>query len=242
MAQGEYLSFLDADIELSKNWLKVMHEQLNANSQRKLISAYQICSNNPPELEKVRTELSNIEIDVDVAFLPGRNLFLHRDTFHEVAGFPEHLITCEDYFFTDQVSKLGSLFYTSQASYVHLGEDVEWGQLFHKEIWRGQSNLKSLKGRKIPLREYPSLLVPFWIFIFSAITIISFVTSQFSLSMFSIIAVLLPIGLYSYRLHRLTKEKLKFIEILKFYFIYFAGRAIGTVAGILKSFNVRNAT
>lgn len=240
-AKGEYLAFLDADIDLSNNWLLVMFEEMNRNSQRKLVSAHQVCSDDAPELEKLRTELSNVEVDVNVKFLPGRNLFLHKDTFKAVNGFPEHLITCEDYFFTDKVDELGDLFYTSKASYIHLGEDKEWYQLFHKEIWRGQSNLKSLSGRTIPLREYPSFLVPLWIFFFSIAVSLSLLFGNLSNTLACITFIALPIFLYSQRLSRMAKRKIKFSIIVKFYLVYFAARAIGTVVGLTKSFNVRNA-
>jgi len=240
-AKGEYLAFLDADIDLSTNWLVVMLEEMNRDKQRKIVSAYQVCADDAPELEKLRTELSNAEVDVNVKFLPGRNLFLHKDTFQEVGGFPEHLVTCEDYFFTDKVDELGDLFYTSKASYVHLGEDKEWDQLFHKEIWRGQSNLKSLSGRNVPLREYPSLLVPLWIFFFAITTSISVLLGHIVMSFSSVLFIALPIFLYSQRLSRMAKRKIKFGIIVKFYLVYFAARAIGTVVGLTKSFNVRNA-
>ena len=240
-AKGEYLAFLDADIDLSTNWLFVMFEEINRDKQRKIVSAYQICADDAPELEKLRTELSNVEVDVNVKFLPGRNLFLHKDTFKAVNGFPEHLITCEDYFFTDKVDELGDLFYTSRASYIHLGEDKEWDQLFHKEIWRGQSNLKSLSGRNVPLREYPSLLVPLWIFIFALTASISVLLGHFAMSFSSVLFIALPIFLYSQRLSRMANRKIKFGIIVKFYLVYFAARAIGTVVGLIKSFNVRNA-
>jgi len=240
-AEGEYLVFLDADIDLSNNWLVVMLSEIKKDTRRKIVSAYQICADDAPELEKLRTELSNAEVDVNVKFLPGRNLFLHKDTFNAVNGFPEHLITCEDYFFTDKVGELGDLFYTSKASYIHLGEDKEWVQLFHKEIWRGQSNLKTLSGRTVPLREYPSLLVPLWIFFFAIAASVTLLLGNFGSTFSCVLFIALPVFLYSQRLSNMAKRKIKFGIIVKFYLVYFAARAIGTVVGVTKSFNVRNA-
>ncbi len=239
-ALGEYFAFLDADVELSKNWLNMMFEELNKEG-RVLVSAHQRCLDSAPKLEKLRTVLSNAVVDASVEFLPGRNLFLHKTSFEQVGGFPEHLITCEDYYFTDKVNNLGELFYSGKADYIHLGEDKEWKQLFDKEIWRGQSNLQSLKGRKIPLSEYPSLLVPLWLFFFFCCFVLGLFVAPTSLSVFSIFAILVPIILYSVRLLNLGRGLISLATIIQFYSIYFAARTIGTVAGVLKSFNVRNA-
>ena len=116
-AQGEYLAFLDADVEIAPDWTSSMLAELNADTGRVLVSAVQRCEDNAPPLEKIRTVLSNAVTDADVNFLPGRNLFLRRSAFEAVGGFPEHLITCEDYYFTDRVHGLGSLFYSSRSSY-----------------------------------------------------------------------------------------------------------------------------
>ncbi|MCP4320447.1 MAG: glycosyltransferase family 2 protein, partial [Alteromonadales bacterium] len=109
---GEYLAFLDADIELSPNWLTAMLSTISEQDNCVLASAAQENSKHAPPLEKIRTALSNADLDCNVSFLPGRNLFLSRETFEKVNGFPEHLITCEDYYFTDQVNQLGNLYYT----------------------------------------------------------------------------------------------------------------------------------
>ena len=170
-SSGHYLAFLDADVVLSANWVKAMLSELEDNTGRVLVSAVQRCENNAPPLEKIRTALSNATIDSEVQFLPGRNLLLKKETFAKVGGFPEHLVTCEDYYFTDRVHELGQLYYSSEADYVHLGEDKNYKELFNKEIWRGQSNLQSVKGRRIPLSELPSFLVPAWILLLSLIHI-----------------------------------------------------------------------
>lgn len=235
-----FLAFLDADIWLSENWVSEMQHQLNLNPQRIIVSATQICDHNAPTLEKIRTSLSNAEIDTNVAFLPGRNLFMRRDSFSEIGGFPEHLITCEDYYFTDQAAKLGELYYTSSATYVHLGEDQAYKPMFDKEIWRGQSNLKSIAGRKIPLREWPSFLVPPGITITFLLALILLLAGIYQVGVLLLALSLVPIILYSFRLYKLAKSKISFISIFKFYAIYFPARAIGTFAGLFNSITVKN--
>lgn len=236
-AQGEYFAFLDADVQLSKNWINSMLTTINEKPQRLLVSAAQINSNQAPPLEKIRTALSNAELDCNVNFLPGRNLFLHRETFNQVHGFPEHLITCEDYYFTDQVHQIGELYYTSLATYVHLGEDKQYKEMYKKEIWRGQSNLQSIKGRNIPLREIPSFVIPLTLLILFIIGLLAIFYSHYSLAIASFLFLLLPVAAYSLRLYKLTKNEVKFWHIFKFYLVYFPARAFGTLGGLFKSFS-----
>jgi len=183
--------------------------------------------------------LSNATIDSEVRFLPGRNLLLKKETFFKVDGFPEHLVTCEDYYFTDRVHAHGQLYYSSKANYVHLGEDKVYKELFNKEIWRGQSNLQSIKGRPIPLSELPSFLVPIWILIFALITLVSFTFVSVGYGLLGLGLLLLPILLYSVRLYKIANKRLSIISIAQFYLVYFPARIIGTITGLFKVIKVQ---
>jgi len=235
--KSKYLAFLDADIQLSTNWLNCMLQTITERDNCLLTSAAQINGNNAPPLERIRTALSNAELDCNVNFLPGRNLFLAREIFEKVNGFPEHLITCEDYYFTDQVHQLGNLYYTSSATYVHLGEDKKYNEMYKKEIWRGQSNLQSIKGRNIPLREIPSFIIPLSLVALFVIFIISLFMELFSITLVSLFLLAVPFSAYSLRLHRLTKKDVSFWHVFQFYLMYFPARAIGTIGGLFKSFS-----
>jgi glycosyltransferase involved in cell wall biosynthesis len=238
-ATGQYLAFLDADIWLSSNWAQKMIEELATTSKRIITSAMQICNDNAPPLEKIRTSLSNAELDTNVGFLPGRNLFMHKNSFDKIGGFPEHLITCEDYYFTDKAAKLGDLFYTSAATYIHLGEDKAYKAMYDKEIWRGQSNLQSISGRKIPLREWPSFIIPPAIMVLLIMCLLFIISGNVILSVIAFLLAALPVCLYSLRLYVLAKKKINFSHILKFYAFYFPARAIGTVLGLFKSIGIK---
>ena len=239
-AKGDYLAFLDADIELSANWIEHMVNQLNME-KRIIVSAMQIANVDAPPLEIIRTELSNVELDCNVAFLPGRNLFMLRSSFDVIGDFPEHLITCEDYYFTDKAARLGPLYYSSGASYIHLGEDKQYTEMFKKELWRGQSNLQSIKGRSIPLREIPSFVLPLWIVGCFLLSLLITVFAQASeIAGLLLVLALLPLMAYSLRLFSVAKNKVRLHNIVKFYLYYFPARAIGTVVGLFKSINANH--
>lgn len=236
--KGNYLAFLDADIQLAPDWLATCLTLLQQPG-RVVVSAMQQNSAQPSKVEQLRTTLSNAVVDCAVNFLPGRNLLLSRAHHLQVGGFPEHLQTCEDYYYTDKLSHLGELYYTSQSSYVHLGEDQTLNQTFRKEIWRSEYNLKSLHGRAIPLREWPSILLPFWI-LFGFMALLGCVFYPAWLSA-AIALLLLPVILYSLRLYRLPDNSVDLMFLMIFYSVYFTARAIGTLYGVRFFFSRKDA-
>jgi hypothetical protein len=165
-----------------------------------------------------------------VAFLPGRNLLLKRSLHDAIGGFPEHLQTCEDYFYTEKVSQHGQLFYTSSTDYIHLGEDKTLSQTFSKEIWRSEYNLRSVSGRTVPLREWPSILLPFWFCI--AILALPLSLCWPALLAPALLMYIAPVAAYSLRLYRQPAHQVSVAYISVFYSIYFVARTIGTVAGL----------
>ena len=237
---GKYLAFLDADVELSSNWSECMLDSLNTVNGRVITSAIQKNGTNAPPLEIIRTALCNAVTNQNVSFLPGRNLFLSRETFYQIGGFPEHLITCEDYYFTDRATKFGDLFYTSGASYIHLGEDKDFYEMAKKEIWRGQSNLLSIKGRRIPLSEVPSFIIPVGLIAFFLLGFVLLLSGYLLYAGFSFMLAIIPVVIYSSRLYRLAADQVSLFHIIKFYLYYFPARAIGTIGGAFKTFSTRS--
>jgi glycosyltransferase involved in cell wall biosynthesis len=231
-ATGNLVAFLDADISLAQNWLTELRQLLT--EQTKLVSAVQVASENASPLEILRTELSNANVDCNVEFLPGRNLLLTRDTFLTSGGFPEHLVTCEDYVFTQKVGEQGKLFYSTASTYVHLGEDKEFIEMAKKEVWRGQSNLASLKGRDIGWSEYPSFIAP-PIFSFGLLFALLFSALGMSiLATLSLVASISVLSIYAARLNKLASPAVSTITIIKFYVLYFPARTWGTILGLIK--------
>lgn len=229
LGQAPLIAFLDADIQLAENWLQTCTEELEQKPNRVLVSAMQKQSANAGRVERLRTALSNVSLDEAVQFLPGRNLLVKRSANNAVGGFPEHLQTCEDYYYTEKLSRLGELYYTSRTDYIHLGEDKTLQQTFSKEIWRSEYNLRSLAGRTVPLREWPSILLPFWMLLAFIVLITGFYAKVALVA--GIIMLLLPAVLYSARLYLKPANGLPFHFLLLFYLVYFLARAAGTVMG-----------
>jgi len=235
-AGGEYLAFIDADISLSPNWINCMLDELQQeNRGRVLISAIQKNSSHANSAEKIRTALNNINKDKNVDSLHGSNLFLKSETFKLAGGFPRDLQTCEDVYFTNKVGKLGLLYLSSKAAFIHLGEDKNYRDMFKKEIWRGLSNLQSFNGRKVPLRELPSIFIPVIFMILLISGILLSILGLYIPAAISIAAMFIPVLAYTIRLRKYSKnQNIKFIDLFTFYSVYFSARSIGSYKGLYK--------
>lgn len=236
-AIGEYLAFIDADIMLDKNWVEVTISELNSHSRRVIISTTQRNSEAPAAIENIRTALNNIYKDSNVDSLPGSNLLIRTEDFRNSCKFPEKLTTCEDIYFTNQMHKQGDLYVTSKTSHIHLGEDKSFTQLFQKEIWRGQSNILSMKGREIPIKELPSIIIPIGTLVLLIMSFAAFASGYIYAALLLILCLLLPFIAYSLRLYAQSQNPKSFSDIFKFYLVYFPARTIGTIGGLFKSFS-----
>ncbi|MFN5466499.1 MAG: glycosyltransferase [Pirellulaceae bacterium] len=229
--RGQFLAFLDADVDVAPNWIVAMRSELCDVPGRGMVAAMQRSADRPPAVEVVRTSLLNSAKDTEVHSLAGANLFLKRETFDKVGGFPEHLRTCEDSYFADQVRHHGKLFFSSRSSFLHLGEDQSFLQMFRKEIWRGQSNLRSVIGRKLSTAELPSLVAPMWYGLFAIAAIIAISWSIGWCLLFFLLAMV-PVVAYSLRLRRRAGSHVRSIDIFRFYLIYMTARFFGMIKGL----------
>lgn len=240
IARGRFLAFLDADVALSCNWSEAMITLLRERAEVVIVSAVQRVGAEPTWIERLRCELSNLAVDVDVRFLPGRNLLMQRETFVSIGGFPEHLSTCEDYWFTDRAGMLGALHYSTAASYEHVGEDRELWPMFRKEIWRGRSNLLALRGRRIPMMEWPSYIAPLLMFVsLVAATVLAAFKSFVGAALALTLVFLIPL-VYALRLRLRAADRVPLGKALAFYVVYFLARGIGMLQGIPASLKARH--
>lgn len=228
---AQYLAFIDADIILSPDWTATMIETLCNNPDYSLVSAPQRAGDTPTHVEKIRIAVGNSIGGVSVSSLPGHNLFLKRETFDLVGGFPAHLSTCEDYCFTVSIQKHGKLYVTDHSWYIHAGEDRSFSQVFKKEYWRAGSNLQSLRGRRIPLREYPSIFLPFWFLIALGIILVGLTKFSFPCIICGLAIYFLPIFLYTFRIVKRAPDS-KWTSVFLFYTLYHSARSFGTIAGL----------
>ncbi|MEE9320262.1 MAG: glycosyltransferase family A protein [Granulosicoccus sp.] len=232
-ARGQYIAFVDADMALSPEWTSLLIDVLEGDTGSVLAGGSQVLSTGAGTVETLRAAMTNLGNDTGVAYLPGHNLILSREIYDRIGGFPEHLITCEDVWFTDKARESGLVWKSSAAAFIHLGEDMNYAALFKKEIWRGRSNLQSLAGRKLELREVPSLLIPPGSLFLVVAAVIALILAKPGYALGALLLLLAAPVAWALRLRSSETQPVRLLPAIWMYLLYFIARGIGMIAGLL---------
>ena len=140
--------FIDADCEALPGWLNNARGILSDKSVGIVGDYYRL-----PEQAKwiERAYFSSIPRKKrEVSFLSGGNMVMLRDTFLEVGGFNEEMITCEDYAICLKLKSAGlKILSDPSVSVVHYGNPHTLTQLFKREVWCGLGMIDLYKYGKI---------------------------------------------------------------------------------------------
>ena len=166
VAHGEWLAFIDADIEMPANWLKLLLELeghqgdvlgLDLDTPRQapwFAEAWQRRSQRPGAHRLHR-----------VQWLPSANLLLRRSWFERVGGFDETLRTGEDKDFSLRLGQIDAqLLLVNECVALHWGYEGSWREWISKELWRQGSHLQLLRshGPSLRLLRFPVLSIAIW--------------------------------------------------------------------------------
>lgn len=159
-AKGEFLAFVDADVVVSKDWLKNALTALN-DPGIACVGSYGVPLEASAWVERAWTLgiAARAERSKRV-WLASMNMVVRAKAFHEIGGFNERLVTCEDVDFGYRLSQRYGILEDKSVRAMHLGEPKTLSQLFRKEMWRGRSNFTGVLEHGLLLAEIPSLLLP----------------------------------------------------------------------------------
>jgi glycosyltransferase involved in cell wall biosynthesis len=169
MAQGEYVAFVDSDVELTPHWLQ---HGLAVFRDRRVVA-----SGCFPEVPKNATWVQQtwdlhqrgrqpVADAIPISWLSSMNLIVRRDAFRAVFGFSEALETAEDVDLCYRLGQRGTILYNPAMKAVHWGEARDLGSFWRKEVWRGLGNLSGVLSHGLRWDELPSLGYPLYVLCF----------------------------------------------------------------------------
>jgi len=176
MAQGDFLAFVDSDVELAPHWLT------------RALSAFEdsvvVASGCFPDIPKEATWVQQAwdihqrgrcmsEDPTPVPWLPSMNLVIRRETFCAVGGFNETLETAEDVDLCYRLGDHGTILRAPSMEAIHWGEAKDVATFWKKEVWRGLGNLFGIMSHGWRWDELPSLIYPVYVLSFSLLLIVS---------------------------------------------------------------------
>ncbi|MBV4477899.1 glycosyltransferase [Pseudomonas botevensis] len=168
IASGEWLAFIDADIEMPEDWLTSLFK-LEGDGMANVFSLDLHTPAAAPWYATAwqrRTLRPVTQATHIVGWLPSANLLMRRRWFDKVGGFNETLRTGEDKEFTLRLREHGARLLSANKSVaLHWGYEMNWREWMGKEMWRQGSHLQLLRSHGFSLRllRFPLLSLAAWV-------------------------------------------------------------------------------
>ena len=225
-AKGENLVFIDSDCLINKKLLKKSETHLKNYA----------CCGSFYKPAKEHGWVSRAWLFVEnkkwglVDWVPAGTLVLQKDVFEDIKGFNESLTTQEDFDFCLRLKERGYVIYNDKTvSSIHLGQTDNLKDFFKKEIWRGDSLIKSIKAHGILKEEIISTSLIFYYFFAFCILILSLFLFNLNLIVISLVLIILPPFFLASRKVAQTKKISYFFKFYILILLYQIARTVSLV-------------
>ena len=242
IARGNYLGFVDSDVEIGSHWLE---KGLLSFHDKSVVSSG--CFPRPPSPSTWVQEAwgihqcgaRNYASDRGVTWLPSMNLIVRRTAFDAIGGFNDVLVTAEDVDLCYRLNGQGKIVRNPDMEAIHWGEAPDLKTFWRKEVWRGMGTLKGIISHGLRVTELPSvgypIYVTFGLFFVLISCVFAFQNRTFELLGASIFILITPAITLAIRTATKT-EQLKVIpQLFVLYLVYGIARAHSITKGFQRS-------
>lgn len=221
--RGQFLSFLDADCIVAKNYFNEALTVLDSTGAAATGCDVEI----PPEphwIEATWRDLHYVGRDRDVHYLNSGNFFVSRQAFEDVGGFREDLPSGADAEIGQRLTNAGYRIYESPAvGAIHLGNPKSAREFYRRNVWQGTGMLGTVNWHHI---DKPTAMMS--VHLLATIGgLIVLLASPFSLPVRFVIAVLLQLAVpgitVAYRASQ-TGRASHVLEGIFLYWLYYWAR------------------
>jgi glycosyltransferase involved in cell wall biosynthesis len=232
IAHGDYLAFVDADMELTPDWLQ--------NGLSVFTDQQVVVSGCFPDIPKDATWVQRAwsihrrgrlseSHPTPVRWLGSANLIVRRAAFLAVRGFNEQLETTEDVDLCYRLGQCGTIVHNLAMEAIHWGEDPDLKTFWRKEVWRGIGSLKGALLHGLRWDEAPSLGYPLYmlcgVLFFILGSIVDLWHGQFFFVPLSLALLIIPALGLALNTVCLTRQPRLTLQLFLLYFIYGLARA-----------------
>jgi glycosyltransferase involved in cell wall biosynthesis len=232
----EWIAFVDADVEVGKNWGKALIDFLEeyaikgADIKRVITGSTCLVPENPTWIEQIWYEQLILRDEESVKYINSGNLILHREMMNRLGGFDTSYKTGEEEKLCEnaRVHYGGIILKNSNIKAVHHGYPKDILAFFQRMRWHGEGMTKYLAK---PWKSKPLILAIYYLFLSLGYLIFVSISNYYLyLTIFYIILQLLPAFLYAIMRYR---GKLKQTSLLTLLYLCFGwARAISLIDAI----------
>lgn len=235
-ATGDWLAFIDADIEVPINWLQLCLAAQDANQADvfALDCAAPACAPWFARAWQRRSLAGNQQARL-LQWMPTPNLCMPRTWFDQVEGFDESLRTGEDKDLGLRLSLAGAKQLSlAEPTVQHWGFERSWKEWCSKEFWRQSSHLQLIKNSRGDLRLLRFPLLCLSTALLTLLALLMFIIGNvFAASTSLLLGTLAPLGLAL----RQSYKHCDLLFLMQLWFLHWLRLHLGAAAMLQGSFN-----